>query len=366
MSKYVVITEVKSEAHDVEWWMDQTNSKITVEIKDEFRAARESMRNTICKLTAECDFFPADEGHFEAFDEYDYGEVEELDEIVTEILTDPTYFCDSAEDFDVQDTDDGDWYFAFVGNPGLILVDYYGKKLKFNVHNMDDSGKDYFFEYTEIDDDGRTINEISVRLLNTERKNMEKSKIANEVAPDYETISFGKYFQDSDGQEKADLVWRILEKKDGKAFVISDAVIDHVQFFREDKNNWKSSNIRSWLNNDFIHQAFTEEETSKILEVNEDKVSLLSLDEYERYFDNPKEARARFTDYSRRLAEENYSAKIREPYGFWWLSTPNNNGGWGEDGNVYVYHVCNNGTINGFERARYKDGVRPTMWIKID
>ena len=37
MSKYVVITEVKSEAHDVEWWMDQTNSKITVEIKDEFR-----------------------------------------------------------------------------------------------------------------------------------------------------------------------------------------------------------------------------------------------------------------------------------------------------------------------------------------
>lgn len=81
---------------------------------------------------------------------------------------------------------------------------------------------------------------------------------------------------------------------------------------------------------------------------------------------NPKEARARFTDYSRRLAEENYSTKIREPYGFWWLSTPNNNGGWGEDGNVYVYHVCNNGTINGFERASYKDGVRPTMWIKID
>lgn len=201
MSKYVVITEVKSEAHDVEWWMDQTNSKITVEIKDEFRAARELMRNTICKLTAECDFFPADEGHFEAFDEYDYGEVEELDEIVTEILTDPTYFCDSAEDFDVQDTDDGDWYFAFVGNPGLILVDYYGKKLKFNVHNMDDSGKDYFFEYTEIDDDGRTINEISVRLLNTERKNDGVIYISRRLGSggDYKDTPRKRIFIDMDG-----------------------------------------------------------------------------------------------------------------------------------------------------------------------
>lgn len=366
MSKYVVLTEVKSEARDVEWWMDQTNSETAVELKDEFEVARESMRNTICKLTAECDFFPADEGHFGAFDKYDYGEVKKLNEIVTRILTEPMYFFDSAAEFDIQDTDDGDWYFAFVGNPDLILVDYYGKKLKFNVHNMDDSRKDYFFEYTETDDDGRIINEISVRLLNTERKNMKKSETANKVAPDYETISFGKYYQDSEGQERADLVWRILHKKDGKAFVISDAIIDQVQFSREDRNDWKSSNIRSWLNSDFIHQAFTEEEVSKILEVNGDKVSLLSFNAYKRYFDNPKEARARFTDYSRRLAEENYSARIREPYGFWWLSTPNSHGGWGKGKNVFLCHVCNNGTVNGFERASYKDGVRPTMWIKID
>ena len=151
------------------------------------------MRNTICRLVAECVFFPADEGRFEAFDEYDYGEVKRLDKIVTKILTDPKYFCDNAEDFDVQDTDDADWYFAFVGNPDLILVDFYGKKLKFNVHNMDDSGKDYFFEYTETDDDGRVINEISVRLLNTERKNI-KSETAGKAAPNYETISFGKYY----------------------------------------------------------------------------------------------------------------------------------------------------------------------------
>ena len=151
-----------------------------------------------------------------------------------------------------------------------------------------------------------------------------------------------------------------------KAFVISDAIIDCVQFFREDKNNWESSDIRSWLNNDFIHQAFTEEETSKILEVNDDKVSLLSLDEYKQYFDNHEEARARFTEYSRRLTEKNLHDKIREPYGFWWLRTPNIDGGLGEDGSVYVYHVCQNGTINEFERAKYKDGVRPTMWIKID
>ena len=366
MSKYLILSEVKSEAYDVEWWMDQTDSKYTVELKDKFETARKSMRNTICKLIAECDFFPADEGHFEAFDEYDYDEVEELDEIITGILTNPKYFFDNAEDLDIQDTDDGDGYFAFVGNPNLILVDYYGKKLKFNVHNMDDSDKDYFFEYTETDDNGSVISEISVRLLNTKRTNLGKNEKVNLIDPNYETISFGKYVQDSEGKEKTDIVWRILDKKDGKAFVISDEIIDHVQFFHEDKNDWNSSNIRNWLNKDFLHQAFTDEEISRIIEVNEDKISLLSYEEYNKYFDNPKEARARFTDYSRRLAEKNYSTKIREPYGFWWLSTPNNCGGWGEDEKVYVNHVCNNGTVNGFERASYKDGVRPTMWIKID
>ena len=148
--------------------------------------------------------------------------------------------------------------------------------------------------------------------------------------------------------------------------MISDAIIDYVQFSHEDKNNWESSSIRTWLNDEFIHKAFTKKEISRILEVNEDKVFLLSLDEFRRYFDNPKEARARFTDYSRRLVEENHSTRIREPYGCWWLSTPNFIGGWGEEGTVYVCHVCTNGTVNWFERAEYKDGVRPAMWIKID
>lgn len=215
MAKYVVLTEVKSEINDIEWWMDQTSSKITVEVKNKFEVARELMRKNICKLAAECDFFPADEGRFEVFDAYDYDEVEKLDEIVTEILTNPKYFCENTEDFDIQDTD-SDCYFAFVGNSDLILVDYFDKKLKFNVHNMDDQEKDYFFEYSETDDDGSIINAISIRLLNTERKNTKKSETANLAAPDYETISFGKHFQNSEGTEMTDIIWRVLEKKTGK------------------------------------------------------------------------------------------------------------------------------------------------------
>ena len=118
---------------------------------------------------------------------------------------------------DIQDTDDGDGYFAFVGNPNLILVDYYGKKLKFNVHNMDDSDKDYFFEYTETDDNGSVINEISVRLLNTKRTNLGKNEKVNLIDPNYETISFGKYVQDSEGKEKTDIVCgEYWTKKTGK------------------------------------------------------------------------------------------------------------------------------------------------------
>ena len=40
------------------------------------------------------------------------------------------------------------------------MVDYHGRKLKLNVHNMDDSESDYFFEYSETDEYVRIINEI--------------------------------------------------------------------------------------------------------------------------------------------------------------------------------------------------------------
>ena len=365
--KYVLLTEIKTEASKVEWWMDQTDNTETLQIFDSFEDAKSEMRKAVKRLAKKCDFFPFEGGKYEPLAEsLEYGDedIEKLGKIVNNTIKKDGYFCQESN-LDICDTDDGDWYFAFVGNKDLLLVDYYGKTLKMNIHYMTDAEKSYFFIYSECDDDGRIINSISVRLYNTAKKR--KSKSETEDIKNYETVTFGQYIQDKDGTDFSPLSWRILEKNDDKVLLVAEKIIDHIQFSAKKNNNWENSDIGLWLNKDFVDCAFNEHEKTLIENsVSGAKVFLLSLEEYKHYFDNPKDARAAFTDYSRKKAGVHYGSTIREPYGFWWLRTANEQGGWGKDGSVYLYHVCNNGTINPFERAEYSDGVRPAIWVKID
>lgn len=177
MAKYLVLTEVKTQKGNAEWWMDKTDSKIGIEIKDSFDEARDFMRSTISKLAEKCDFFPFEEGCFEPLYEYE-EEIEgvaELGKIVSNVIEDPNYFCPDAAKFNIEETDDGDWTFAFVANKDMILADCECVTLKFNVHSMDDCDKEYYFKYTECnEDDGSTVNAISVRMFNMEKANINK------------------------------------------------------------------------------------------------------------------------------------------------------------------------------------------------
>jgi len=364
--KYALVTEIKTETNEVEWWMDQTDKTETLQIFDSFEEAKTEMRKAVKRLAKKCEFFPFEGGKYEPLEEYlEYGsdeDIEKLGKIVNNTIKKDGYFCEDTN-LDICDTDDGDWYFAFVGNKDLILVDYYGKTLRMNIHYMTDAAETYFFAYSECDDDGRLINSISVCLYNTAKKR--KSKGAKEAIKNYETVTFGQYIQDKDGTIFSPLSWRVLEKKNGMLLLVTEKIIDHVQFSAKENNNWENSDIIKWLNKDFADCAFNEQEKTLIVNsVSGEKVFLLSLEEYEHYFDNPKDARATFTDYSRKKAGDRYGSTIREPYGFWWLRTANEDGGWGENGSVYVWHVCSNGTVNPFERAKYFDGVRPAIWVK--
>ncbi len=232
-----------------------------------------------------------------------------------------------------------------------------------NIHYMTDAEVTYFFTYSEYEADGPLINSISVRLYNTAKKR--KNKGAKEVVKNYETVTFGQYIQNKEGAAFSPLSWRILEKKDDMVLLVTEKIIDHIQFSAKENNNWENSDIIQWLNKDFADRAFNEHEKALIENsVSGEKVFLLSLEEYKHYFADPRDARAGYTDYSRKKTSEHYSSNIREPYGFWWLRTANERGGWGEDGSVYVCHICNNGTVNPFERAEYLDGVRPAIWVK--
>ena len=57
MQQYIIITEIKSEANNVQWWMNQTDSEISTEIFDSFEAAKDSLRIKIKNVSSAYDFF---------------------------------------------------------------------------------------------------------------------------------------------------------------------------------------------------------------------------------------------------------------------------------------------------------------------
>ncbi len=89
---------------------------------------------------------------------------------------------------------------------------------------------------------------------------------------------FGSYAQsDKTGQVKDPLNWRLLDIKDNKAVIMTDVLVDSIQFNLKgtDSNQWKDSNIRSWMNSTggtnasgdtvgFYNTAFSADEKAKI------------------------------------------------------------------------------------------------------
>ena len=135
------------------------------------------MAEAIKTLTKKNSFFPFKRGKYQPYEEY-WQDCEEFigedpqavlfRKVLTDMLSDPCAEIEGIKGLNYQDTDDADWYFAFVGGKKSILVDYYDYRLETNIHNMTDELKTCFFNYTETDDDGRVLNGIEVRLVKAE------------------------------------------------------------------------------------------------------------------------------------------------------------------------------------------------------
>ncbi len=194
----------------------------------------------------------------------------------------------------------------------------------------------------------------------------------------YKTYNFGRYFQDAEGKVLTDLTWKVLKSKSGKTLLITEKVIDHRQFnsvlhvFWEGSlerhilnNKWEESDIRKWLNSEFMDIVFTPKEKEQIIEVTpDDKLFLLSEDEYNEYFPKQKDGRAEYSDFALRKMQIHHNTNSKNYGAFWWLRTANT-----EDTSIHnssecVLHVCSDGYINRYEEPIWNDGVRPAVWIK--
>ena len=135
---------------------------------------------------------------------------------------------------------------------------------------------------------------------------------------------------------------------------------------------WDTCTLRSWLNNEFINEAFTTAEKAKIPTVTvsadknpsyyytnpgratQDKVFLLSIPEVNKY---SFEKRCKATTY----AKKNGSDTDAAGFCVWWLRSP------GRDQD-YAADVDDDGSVDAYGYGVRIDGgsVRPALWINLN
>lgn len=192
-----------------------------------------------------------------------------------------------------------------------------------------------------------------------------------------EVITFGTYEQDDNKDNGAEPIeWIVLKKQEDKMLVISKCgLMCQPYYMLYEDITWKDSFLRQWLNEDFMKEAFTEEEQALIPLVKlenddnpkyetdgglktEDRIFILSLTEAENYFADNE---ARMSDAT--VYAEEKGAFISDNYGtsYWWLRTPGSR-------SSGVVTIGTDGSINmsGERVDRYDYTVRPAMWININ
>lgn len=172
--------------------------------------------------------------------------------------------------------------------------------------------------------------------------------------------------------------WNILSKTDDKALIISDLLLDSQEFYPRYSsspfehngalgyaNDYKLSEIRKFINNNFYNTAFNSTQKSSIEETTEenlnDNIFLLSKAEANSYYLTNSERTTTGTDYAKCQGlkvstEQNYIGNSP-----WWLRTADTYD------NAKAMSVREYGDILKSDRhtGLTDYGVRPACWIKL-
>lgn len=235
-----------------------------------------------------------------------------------------------------------------------------------------------------------------------------------------EKLYFGLFEQDRNEKSLDPIEWRILEVKDGKAFILSEYALRAGSYFNPDwikfKYTWWERSIigdvgrnnkagrgnttaysftpdhillddgtygtdadlyythaRYWLNGEFYETAFSDEERARIvLTLNENKdnpeskvdggpdtedyIFFLSYEEATKYFKNNDESRCMPTPAAKASHKE-----MKKSYNcYWWLRTPG-------EFRCNAMYIGPNGRLStyGSDVGHDSLGYRPAMWITI-
>lgn len=159
--------------------------------------------------------------------------------------------------------------------------------------------------------------------------------------------------------------WIVADLKDEKALLVSKNAITSMPFCSSGDNRWDKSEIREWLNAQFLDSCFTEDEKSIILfSENEtgDKVFLLDKDEFQKY--SAKDSLGETSTLLMRCEPTPYAIRkgivvfSNIKYCWWWLRGPG-------EGKARAPIVSSFGLISNELIYKTGGGIRPALWINL-
>ena len=173
--------------------------------------------------------------------------------------------------------------------------------------------------------------------------------------------------------------WRILSENNGKAILMCDSIIANHRFDAK-SNNYEASEIRRWLNEEFLGTAFDEAQRNFILTTTvdnsvvstgyeenayacKDTLDKIFLPSYSEVADiEEREIRMQTSDYSRAIGAYTYDAP-NDCYGngWWWLRSPYN---YKSNYARYVYSVGS--VISDRIVSDASGGVVPALQIQLN
>ena len=202
----------------------------------------------------------------------------------------------------------------------------------------------------------------------------------------WDTITFGNYWQEDTNEDyetnkeddKLPIRWRVLSVEGDDAFLMADQAIESLPFDEEGSAvTWEKCSLRKWLNEEFIKEAFTEEEQAAIKETTvvnkgneeyntdagadtQDKIYLLSIDEAAdtKYgFEESDKAPFHRTSPAREAAQTMYSSEAHNAF-YWWLRSP------GDENCVSCVGTAGDGDSHGITPENY-GAVRPVLHLDL-
>ncbi len=243
---------------------------------------------------------------------------------------------------------------------GIILAFVITNVIKSNNYNsaiqMLESGQyqeayDLFCELGDYKDSEKQMDNAKIESQISNLKNINVGNV----------INFGIYNHE-------DIEWQVLDKKDNEIFVITKYIYIYHDYGGCD---WKDSYIREYLNSDngFCRLAFNEDtkamiQTTNVIYKDEngtekntaDKLFILSVDEYNKYFKDPSEAKCT-------PAKNIIGGHYADDSPVCWMLRSPTSGLLREVECVSVYgEVFNSIDICDDDGV----GVRPAMWINLE